>query len=257
MPVSYINLDEAKSSNGIRMIVNQDIPSPWSEAAKGILHVKNIMWNAVYYDPMNPEIQKWSGISSAPALKHNGDDFISDWKDILSFAESSEAAPSLLPEDPDERAKVMEISESICGKKGLGWTRRLENVHRSLQQQGGEFPEFIARYIGNKYGYDESDAQHYSDEVVLQLTKLSNILHAQKEKGSRFYVGDQLTVADIYSATFMGILQPLSEEQCKMNGMVRSVFSFLSREIEEALDPILLEHRDFIYETYLELPLSL
>jgi len=47
----------------------------------------------------------------------------------------------------------------------------------------------------------------------------------------------------------MALFKPLPPDQCPMPDAIRPAF--------ESLDPILLEHRDFIYDEHLELPLSL
>ena len=62
---------------------------------------------------------------------------------------------------------------------------------------------------------------------------------------------------DIYAACFMALFRPLAEEVCPMPAPIRSAFSALDERILAALDERLLEHRDFIYQNYLELPLSL
>jgi hypothetical protein len=40
-------IEEAIKRSGVRMVVVGDVPSPWGEAAKGILHIKGIEWVAV------------------------------------------------------------------------------------------------------------------------------------------------------------------------------------------------------------------
>ena len=47
MTFQYVSVDEAIKRSGVRMVVVGGVPSPWGEAAKGILHVKNIAWAAV------------------------------------------------------------------------------------------------------------------------------------------------------------------------------------------------------------------
>lgn len=42
VPFEYVSVDEAIKRNGLRMVVVGDVPSPWGEAAKGILHIKGI-----------------------------------------------------------------------------------------------------------------------------------------------------------------------------------------------------------------------
>jgi hypothetical protein len=47
MTFQYVSVDEAIKRSGVRMVVVGGVPSPWGEAAKGILHVKNIEWAGV------------------------------------------------------------------------------------------------------------------------------------------------------------------------------------------------------------------
>ena len=53
MPFEYIDFEEARTAKGLRMVVVSGIPSPWSEAAKGIFHVKQIPWKAVLELPLS------------------------------------------------------------------------------------------------------------------------------------------------------------------------------------------------------------
>jgi hypothetical protein len=40
MPIEFVDLEAARDAAGLRMVVVSGVPSPWGEAAKGILHVK-------------------------------------------------------------------------------------------------------------------------------------------------------------------------------------------------------------------------
>ncbi len=42
-----MSVEDAIKRGGLRMVVVGDVPSPWGEAAKGILHIKGIDWVAV------------------------------------------------------------------------------------------------------------------------------------------------------------------------------------------------------------------
>ena len=82
-------------------------------------------------------------------------------------------------------------------------------------------------------------------------------LKAQHRAGSRYYVGNSLSAADIYSATFAAMFEPLPPGQCQMESSMREVFEARDAAIDAALAPILFEHRDMMYGESLELPLSL
>ena len=51
--------------------------------------------------------------------------------------------------------------------------------------------------------------------------------------------------------------KPLPPEHCPMPDAMRPAFESLDEATANALDAILIEHRDFVYDEHLELPLSL
>ena len=88
------------------------------------------------------------------------------------------------------------------------------------------------------------------------LRALTARLEAQRKRGSRFFIGDTLCALDIYWATFAAMNNPLPDELCPMAPGFRSVYTNTDPTIKSATAPILLEHRDFIYHNFLELPLD-
>jgi glutathione S-transferase len=138
----------------------------------------------------------------------------------------------------------------------LAWSRRLQLIHAGLNHKGG-FPERVSHYLGKKYGYSPDAGANAGRRVADLLRMLASRLKDQRQTRSRYYVGDALTAVDIYSATCMALFAPLPAEQCQMDAPTRAAFESRDAEIEAALDPILLEHRDRIYAESLELPLSL
>jgi hypothetical protein len=256
MPVEYVEFEQARDVDGLRMVVVTGVPSPWGEAAKGILHVKQIPWKAVRLDQGNERLVEWAGERSGPVAIYGREAPRSGWAQILLLAERLTPTPSLLPSDPLERARVFGLSHEICGEDGLGWARRLQGVQAGLNGQPG-FPEPVARYLGDKYGYRPGEELRVRRRVCELLRMFAGLLHSQRNLGSRFYVGESLTAVDIYSATFMALFKPLPPEQCPMNEAFRPGFESLDEDTEKALDPILIEHRDFVYEEFLELPLTL
>ncbi len=256
MPIEYVELEEAQRASGLRMVVVTGVPSPWGEAAKGILHVKGIPWKAVALDQANPAMAEWTGERSGPVAMYEDEAPRKGWAEILLLAERLAPAPALLPADAEERALVVGWSHEICGEMGLGWCRRNQGVDDGLNERGG-FPKGVAAYLAPKYGYRPEEAAHYGERVVAILASLARRLQAQREAGSRFYVGEALSALDIYSATFMALVRPLPPEHCPMPELMRAAFEAADEATRKALDPILIEHRDFVYEEFLELPLSL
>lgn len=257
MPFEYVDFDQARNAPGLRMTVVPGIPSPWSEAAKGIFHVKRLPWKAVRLDAGNEAMAAWTKERSAPVAFWEDEAPRGSWPQILLLAERLAPQPALLPAEPEARARAFGLAHEICGEQGLVWERRLAGVHAGLTGQPGGFPAPVAEYLAGKYGYVASEAKRHGARVIALLGLLAGTLKAQRRIGSRFYVGESLTAVDIYGATAMAMFRPLPPEQCPMMELIRPTLEAMDDATAKALDPILLEHRDFVYQTYLELPLSL
>ena len=255
MTFEYIGIDEAIASSGLRMVVLTGVPSPWGEAAKGFFHLKRIPWRAVRLVYDNDALTAWAGQLSAPVVAYDDEPRRSGWAEILTLAERLAPAPPLLPANPADRARALELAEKFCAPNGLGWMRRLQTVHAGLQKVGG-FNERIAGYLGKKYGYTPEIGAVAGARTRELLATLGGTLRARRAAGKDYYF-DTLSAVDVYSATFMALFKPLPEESCRMNPATRAAFEWLDAETAAAIDPILFEHRDMMYARHLELPLSL
>jgi glutathione S-transferase len=256
MPIEYVDFEQARERDGLRMVVVPGVPSPWGEAAKGILHVKQIPWVAVRLDQGSDAMADWTGQRSGPVAVYADEAPRGGWADILLLAERLAPKPSLLPADAESRALAFGMAHEICGEMGLGWVRRLQGVHAGLSDSSG-FPRGVAQYLAAKYGYRAESAEQQDARVAAILGMLVERLRAQHERGQRFFLGDTIGAVDIYCATFMALFSPLPDDQCAMPEAMRAAFATRYPGSDDALDPILIEHRDFIYDAYLELPLSL
>jgi glutathione S-transferase len=256
MSLEFVSPEEAISRPGLRMVVVGHIPSPWSEAAKGIFHVKSIPWTAVRLAYDSQPLKDWAGQRSAPVAVYDDEPPRAGWAEILLLAERLAPSPSLLPADAADRALVFGLSHEICGEQGLGWSRRLQLVGAGLQEKGGFAPK-VAAYIGKKYGYRPQAEVAATARVVDLLTMLAARLKAQHAAGSDYYVGGSMTAVDIYSATVLALLRPLPQEVCPMDPVTRAAFEFTEPATDAALNEVLLRHRDMMYRRHLELPLSL
>jgi glutathione S-transferase len=249
MPVNYVSVEEAIARPGLRMVVVGNVPSPWGEAAKGILHLKGLDWAAVRLAYDSDALRQWAGQRSGPVAIYDNEPPRAGWAEILLLAERLAPAPSLLPADAAERATMFGLAHEICGQDGLGWARRLQLV------QAGAFGTRGSKYLAQKYGHSaHPDA---AARVAALLRLLAARLQAQRLAGSPCYLGRTPTAVDVYSATFMALFQPLPPQHCAMDEAIRAAFESRDPGTEAALDPILLEHRDMMYARHLELPLSL
>lgn len=256
MPVTYVGTEEAIRRPGLRMVVVGNVPSPWGEAAKGILHVKRLDWVAVRLDYESEAQKEWTGQRSGPVAVYEKERPRSGWAEILLLAERLAPQPSLIPRDAADRALMFGMAHEILGEQGLAWSRRLQLIHLGLQKNGG-FREAVAQYLAKKYGYSPEAGAAAPARVASLLRMLASRLSAQASKGSAYYLGNALSALDIYSATAMAMFKPLAQEQCAMHPASRSAFETSDSEIAAALDPLLFRHRDMVYAKHLELPLSL
>ncbi len=256
MTIEYVSVEDAMQRSGTRMVVVGGVPSLWSEAAKGIFHIKRIAWVGVRLSYDSEVLAKWIRQRTGPVVVHGDERPRSGWSEILLLAERLAPEPSLVPRDPMERALMFGFAHEICGEGGLGWTRRLQLVHAGMQAGPGFAPP-VAIYLGKKYGHTPEAGATAGSRVVELLAMLAARLKTQQECGSRYYIGDRLTALDVYSAAAIAMFRPLPQAQCAMDPSMRAAFSWCDADTEAALDPILLAHRDAIYARHLALPLSL
>lgn len=256
MAFEFVSTREAIARDGLRMVVVGHIPSPWGEAAKGILHVKGIDWTAVRLDHRDDDQKKWARERSGPVAIYNDERPRAGWSEILLLAERLNPHPPLLPSDPANRALAMGLAHEFCGEQGLGWARRMQLVHAGFAGEGGFHPK-AGEYLVHRYGTMTFTPEMADERVRALLRMFSNHLRQQRQAGSDYYIGDRLTAVDIYSATFAGLVKPYPDDLCAMDPRTRVAFETLDEETAAAADPILFEHRDRIYQDYLELPLKL
>ncbi len=164
--MEFIDTAQAKQRPGLRLVTVGGVPSPWSESAKGIFHVKKIPFAGVRFSPADAELQAWTGCDNAPVALFEDEKPCSGWADILLLAERLRPEPRLIPEDPEQRAWFFGLAHEICGEMGLGWSRRLHGIHESVDTETAVgFPLGIAKYLGPKYGYrpdNKAEAQRRS-----------------------------------------------------------------------------------------------
>jgi len=254
--VEFVSVEEAKQRSGLRVVMVGMVPSPWGEAAKGILHHKHISYVAARLTAEGPLVQEWTGHSSAPIAVYEQEAPRTGWAEILLLAERLAPQGALIPASPEERALLFGLSHEICGEEGLGWARRLHGIHVSLIKGIG-FPRPVAEYLGAKYGYRRNNGEAAGRRVIELLRMFARRLAQQRQHGSAYLIGDAFTAADIYLATFMALFAPLPDDVCPIPKAFRAAFSTMDDATSAALDPVLLQHRDEIYHKHLELPLTL
>ena len=258
MSAEWRKVDEAEHMTGLRLVLTQGVPNPWAEAAKAGFEGKRIPYTRVIQRVMAPnaELQRWTGQTSAPVAAWNDERPRTTWSEIVQLAERLQPEPALMPADPEQRALHFGLLHEIAGEMGLGWCRRMNFANRFLS--GEETPlRAVAEYVGGRYGYGWADQAVVRRRIVELLTMFSARLRRQYDAGHPFLLGDRLTAADLYWATFTALIRPLPEEQCAMHPMSRSLYTLEDDDLLRHAQPILFQHRDRIYRDHLTLPVQL
>jgi glutathione S-transferase len=253
--MKVVPLEQAREEKGVRLVVAAAIPSPWSEAAKGTFVVKGIDVSLVRLSRADQRaVKEWTAAHNVPVLVVDDEPPRTHWSDILEAAERVGGERSLVPSNPDERARMFGLSHELLGEGGLVWSGRLLAIHRGLTTEGKEgFPVPIARYLASKYGYTPERVPGARDRVLRVLARFAAML-----EGREHLIADELSALDIHLATALFPFAQMSEEQCPgVLPMVRHAFATAYPDVQASVPPILVAHRDRIYERYLGLPVEL
>jgi glutathione S-transferase len=252
----YVSVEEAIPMRGLRLVLTRGVPGPWGEAAKAILDVKRIPYVRVAQRAGEDDaaLVRWTGAANAPTAMYDDERPRSERHAILFLAERLAPNPPLLPADVDERALCLGLSHEIAGELGFGWCRRL-----MLLEPNDALPAPVRKTLEalrERYASPDYPPARAAERCADIMRALARRLHGQRARGSDYLLGDGLTVADLYWATFAVMLQPLPEALCPMSPAQRAMYTARDPVLTAALDPILLEHRDRIYQRHLELPVD-
>ena len=253
--MDYITVEEAIDAGGLRLVLTAGVPGPWGEAAKYILQHKGIEFLPVHQEGggENAALQQWTGQNSAPVLVYEDLPPISHWLDLLMFAERHRPEPVLVPLDSRLRTTTLGLSALIAGVDGLGWNRRLQML-APIMAMDEPVPAYARMAL--KYGWSVEAHDAASQRLGSILAELDRQLQIQSQRGSEYFVGDALSAADLYWASFSGMFKPLPQDLNPVPDFLRQTYSSAPAEVMAAFTPALEAHRDRIFERYIRLPLD-
>ncbi|MBM4385575.1 MAG: hypothetical protein FJ091_19670 [Deltaproteobacteria bacterium] len=253
---NYSSVEEAMRLRGLRLVLTRGVPGPWGEAAKAILHVKKIPYARVAQiaGENDDALIRWTGAANAPTAMYEDERPRVDRFAILHLAERLAPNPPLLPRSVDERALCMGLANEVAGELGFGWCRRLMLLE--ITPQTPPASRAMLEALLPRYASPDFPPARAAERCAEIMRAFAQRLRAQRARGSDYLLGDTLTVVDLYWATFAAMLKPLPEEKCPMNPGLRASYTASDPVLLAALDPILLEHRDLVYERHLELPVD-
>ena len=251
MKTRYVDFETARAASGLRLVTLANVPSPWSEAAKGIFHIEKIPFVATRLAPGDKALREWTRVKNAPAAMYDAEPARSGWAEILELAERLAPAPSLVPKDIGERVRMLGLAHEMMGEGGVLWNARIHAVHLGLTT-GGErgFLPPVAEYLGKRYGYVKDRAGEAVERVNRGFRFFADAL------GSReYFIGDRLTALDVYVAAAMNLAAMPPDDRCAVSPMLRAAFASTAKDYE--VPPVLVAHRDRMYSKHLELPIEI
>lgn len=256
MPLPYVDVAAARELTGTRLVASGLVPSPWSEAAKGLFGIGNVPVHVVGKTRDATEaVNEWTGVDNVPVVIHEHEPARTNWAAILGLAARLAAPDTVLPSEPRARAAMVGLVELIAGEQGLGWTARLAMIHASLESKGERgFPLPIAMFLAKRYGHTSTvSSAAVRDRVAAILAVLGTELADRT-----YFGGDRPLALDVYTATFLTPLTVIDESVCpQMVDAARRGFAAAKDLLADLVPEALWAHRKRMFERHLEWPIRL
>ena len=252
--MEYQSIEAGQAASGLRLVLTAGVPGPWSEAAKAIFKLRGVPFTPIAQigGGENPALVEWTRHRNAPIALYNDESPRVRWLEIVELAERLGSGTSLLPDDIEDRMRMVGIVNEIGGESGFAW------FGRHLMLAGGhkaKGDKILASPMYRDYGYGDDTIDYSLQRVQIVLDMLSHQIASQKAAGSSYLVGDSLSAADVYWAFFSQLLQSLPPEDNPMPDGLRGAWAQVARALE-GYDSSLIEQRDFIFANHLTLPLE-
>ncbi len=253
MTLQYVDLETARGARGTRIVTSGLVPSPWSEATKGLFELAKLPALVVSRPRTAPEMTAWTQVDNVPVVLHDDEPNRTNWAAIVGLV--ARLAPGVVVAvDPRERAEQLGILEMIAGEEGLGWNARLSMIHASFESDGARgFPPPIAAYLAKRYGHTRATSTTaLRDRVGVQLGILRDRLRGD------YFGGATPNALDVYSATFLTPLQPIDDTVCpQMTPGLRATFGTAHETFRDLLPAELIAHRTRMFDRHLSWPIRL
>jgi len=235
MGLRFVDLETAKGSGGLRLVLLTSAPSPWSDSVLALVAAKKLDAVAVRLAAGDAETSRWSGVANAPAALFAEELPRSGWAEILSLLER--LAPGHVP--PEHRVELFGLGHELLGERGLAWARRAMLVSRGLATNGSEgLSPRAGQFLSARYGHEPGELDWARARCVSVLRALDARL-----AGKEFFF-EQLSALDVHCAACINGLLPLPDSIRALPTRARTAFSWLDEQVAAAITPALLAHRD-------------
>lgn len=254
--MNYLTIAEARERTGLRLVLTAGVPGPWGEAAKAVLAARGVAYLPVAQEAMAPneELRRWTGHRNAPIACLDDEPPLTGWLDILLLAERLGSGPSLLPAAEGQRALCLGYITEIAGSDGFGWNRR--HLVTAAHLGGSVEGPAELRDVLKGYALTEAAVARAPGRIADILGGLTERLRHQQAAGSAYFIGGAPTALDIYWACFSLMVRPLPQAVNPMPDWLRPLYSACDPVVDAAIDPLLIGHRDRMFERHLHLPLD-
>ena len=252
--MQYVEPEAAAALGGLRLALTQGVPAPWSESAKAVMRIKRVPFTPVAQKggQDNTELVEWTKHRNAPVAIYENEAPRVRWLEIVELAERLGTGPKLLPTQMEERMSVVGLTNEIAGESGFAWHGRVLMLSMMEELQGAAAR---SSNMYRDYSHGIGDTRGATDRIKQFLNYLAEKIIAQRNLGSPYLVGDSLTAADVYWACFSQLLNPLPADLCPTPEGVLTFWSAVPNAVG-VFDPVLIEHRDYIFQNYLVLPVD-
>jgi glutathione S-transferase len=254
--LDYVDVATAKAAGGVRIVVSGLVPSPWSEATKGLFRVAGVPIHAVRRMRDATEIQAWTQVDNVPVVLHGAEPVRTHWAAITELAARLAGPDVLLADDIAQRAEQIGLIDILAGEDGVGWTSRLAMVDVALAT-GGErgFPLPVAQYLAARYGHAPGVLARATERIGRQLRLFRDRL---VRSGGDYACGARVGAVDIYLATFLTPLLPIAEADCPaLAPPLRRAFGAAHETFGALVPHELVDHRRMMFERHLAWPIAL
>jgi len=259
--LTFVDAATARATRGLRMVVLGMLPSPWSEAAKGLFRLRGVPALAVRLIPGDPDMAAWTGARNAPVALYEDQPPRTGWAEILALAErlGDPGAPPLVPPEPEARVRLYGLAHELAGEDGLAWCARLAMIDASFKSGGQRsFPLRAAQYLASRYGYAPERVPAARERVRGVLALFDAELARHRADGHRYLMGATVSALDVHLATFLTPIAGLREEDCpSIRPDFRRALDYLRDEEQVRIPPALLEHRALMFQQHLAWPIQL
>jgi glutathione S-transferase len=254
--LEFVDVSTAQNAKGVRIVVSGLVPSPWSEATKGLFHVADVPVLAVRRMRDVKELEAWSQVDNVPVVYYDAEPVRTHWAAITELADRLSGHDTLLAEDIATRADQIGLIDVIAGEGGIGWNARIAMIEASLTSDGTRgFPVPVASYLGRRYGYGPDALSRARGRIERQLALFLDRL--TRSEGD-YVCGSNVSAVDIYLATFLTPLSLITEADCPtLEPVLRRAFAAAYETFGQGIGSALAAHRRMMFERHLEWPIRL